>query len=69
MMTTKYDKVLSELLAKFYTDSNVKEEVRRIVQEVINAEMNELNSLRPRVMDEIISVIEDEAKEIAKNKK
>ncbi len=68
-MTTKYDKVLSELLAKFYTDSNVKEEVRRIVQEVINAEMNELNSLRPRVMDEIISVIEDEAKEIAKNKK
>jgi len=68
-MASKYDKVLSDLLAKFYTDSKVDEEVRRIVKEVINAEINKLDSQRPRVIDDIISAIEEEAEQIANDSK
>ena len=65
-MTSKYDKVLSRLLTKFYTDTEVDENIRQIVKEVINAEMNKLDSQRPRVIDDIISAIEEEAEQIAK---
>ena len=69
-MASKYDKVLSNLLAKFYTNVMVEEEVRRIVAEVINAEMNKLDYKNPYgIIDEIISTIEDEAEQIAKHSK
>ena len=69
-MGNKYDKALSNLLAKFYTNSKVDESVRRIVQSVINAEMNKLDFVRPHgVIEEIISSIEDEAEQIANKHK
>lgn len=46
----KYDKILSELLTKFYTDSKEDEQIRRIVKETINAEMNKLEG-RPKCND------------------
>lgn len=65
----KYDKILSTILTKFYTDSKTDEEVRRIVQETINAEMTKLDKAKPRgIIQEINIIIEKEAELKAKRK-
>ncbi len=54
----KYDKILSELLSKFYTDLNTDESIRQIVKEVINAEMSKLDKGNPwGIRQEILSII------------
>ena len=63
MAKSKYDKVLTELLTKFYTDSGVDEKVRKIIREVINIEMENLSLDRPHVLREIEGIIDSEAKE------
>lgn len=66
----KYDKILSQLLTKFYTNSKVDEEVRRIVQEIMNAEMSKLDKGRVRgIKQEIHAIIEKEAESKAKAKR
>ncbi|KXK30213.1 MAG: hypothetical protein UZ01_01686 [Candidatus Brocadia sinica] len=66
----KYDKILSQLLTKFYTNSKVEEEVRSIVKEIMNAEMSKLDKGRARgIKQEIRSIIEKEAESVAKKKK
>jgi hypothetical protein len=65
----KYDKVLSQLLAKFYTDATIKPETRRIIQETINAEMSKLDRASPRgILQEIHGIIEKEAENIIQKK-
>ncbi len=66
----KYDKILSQLLTKFYTDSTVEEEVRRIVKEIMNAEISKLEKGKAwGIKQEIRAIIEREAEIIAKKKK
>jgi hypothetical protein len=66
----KYDKILSQLLTKFYTDSTVVEEVRRIVKEIMTAEMSKLEKGKAwGIKQEIGAIIEREAETIAKKKK
>lgn len=66
----KYDKILSQLLTKFYTNSKVEEEVRNIIKEVMNAEMSKLEKGKAwGIKQEIRSIIEKEAESIAKKKK
>lgn len=63
-MSSKYDKVLTELLTRFSTNSDVDESTRRIVREVINAEINKLSLKRPhKIIEEIKDIIEREAKQ------
>lgn len=66
-MTSKYDKILSDLLTRFSVDSDVDEQIRRIVKEVINAEVNKLSLRRPhKIKEEIKAIIEREAKALNK---
>ena len=57
----KYDKILSEMLTKFYTDSKEDEQIRRIVKETINAEMNKLEGRPKGIVQEIFAIIDREA--------
>ena len=62
-MTSKYDKILNDLLIRFNSDSEVDEKTRRVVKEVIDAEMNKLSLKRPhKIIEEIKEIIEREAK-------
>lgn len=64
-MSSKYDLVLNQLLTRFATDKEVDEPTRRIVREVINAEMNKLSLKRPhKILVEIKDIIGKEAKQI-----
>lgn len=66
----KYDKILSQLLTKFYTDSTEEEAIRRIVKLIINAEITKLDKGRPRgILQEIRSIIEKEAELKAKSRR
>lgn len=66
----KYDKILSQLLTKFYMDTAEEEETRRIVKEVINAEISKLDKGRPwGVLQEIHSIIGKEAELKVKRKR
>ena len=65
-MSSKYDKVLNDLLARFSTNNEVDECTRRIVKDVINAEMNKLSLKTPhKILVEIKEIIEREAKQIS----
>lgn len=65
-MSSKYDKILASLLSKFYTDSEVEEETRRIVTEVINAEISKIDYITPHgIIGEIKNVITEEAEQLA----
>ena len=58
----KYDKILTDLLRKFYTDNNIDEDSRKIVEQVINAEMNKLDLGNPYgIRDEICKIIQEVA--------
>lgn len=60
----KYDKILTELLKKFYTDSEIDENIRKIVEQVINAEMNKLDLDKAwGVRDEICRIINEVAED------
>lgn len=62
-MTSKYDKVLNDLITRFSTDSSVDDKTKRIVRDVINAEVNKLSLKRPhKIKEEIKEIIEREAK-------
>jgi len=62
-MSNKYDKVLTDLLNRFSTDSDVDESTRKIVREVINAEINKIALKRPhKIIEEIKEIIDREAK-------
>lgn len=64
-MSTKYDKVLSDLLTRFYVNSDVDETTRRIVENVISAEMSKMNLKSPhKILVEIREIIEREAKQL-----
>lgn len=63
-MSSKYDKVLTDLLTRFSTNSDVDQSTRRIVREVINAEINKTNLKNPvNILNEIKGIIEREAKQ------
>ena len=63
-MTNKYDKILNDLMTRFSTNQEVDESIRRIVRQVINAEINKLSLKRPhKIIDEIKDIIDQEAKE------
>ncbi|MFD2586063.1 hypothetical protein ACFSQJ_03930 [Croceitalea marina] len=65
-MSSKYDEILTNLLTRFSTDSEVEESTRRIVRDVINAEMNKLSLKTPhKILVEIKQIIEREAKQIS----
>ena len=62
-MSNKYDKVLIDLLNRFSTDSDVDESTRKIIREVINAEINKIDLKRPhKIIEEIKEIIDREAK-------
>jgi len=66
----KYDKILSDLLTQFYIDNNIDENVRGIVEQVINVEMNKLEMDKAwGVREEISKIIEDIAKDLQKSNK
>ena len=66
----KYDKTLTQLLSKFYTNSKVEENVRRIVKEVMNAEMSKLDrGSAYGIKQEIRRIIDKEAELKSKKKK
>lgn len=66
----KYDKILSDLLTQFYIDNNIDENVRRIVEQVINVEMNKLEMDRAwGIREEISTIIQDSAKDVQKSNK
>jgi hypothetical protein len=63
----KYDKILSDLLTQFYIDNNIDENVRVIVEQVINVEMNKLEMDKAwGIREEISKIIEDIAKDLQK---
>jgi hypothetical protein len=63
----KYDKILSDLLTQFYIDNNIDENVRLIVEQVINVEMNKLEMDKAwGIREEISKIIEDIAKDLQK---
>jgi hypothetical protein len=63
----KYDKILSDLLTQFYIDNNIDENVRVIVEQVINVEMNKLEMDKAwGIREEISRIIEDIAKDLQK---
>ena len=62
-MSNKYDKVLIDLLNRFSTDSDVDESTRKIIREVINAEINKIDLKKPhKIIEEIKEIIDREAK-------
>lgn len=62
-MTSKYDKILNDIITRFSVDTEIDEQTRRIVKEVINAEVNKLSLKRPhKIKEEIKEIIEREAK-------
>ncbi|MDE0471532.1 MAG: hypothetical protein OXH57_06295 [Ekhidna sp.] len=64
-MSNKYDKVLTDLLTRFSTDSDVDESTRKIVREVIHAEINQISLKRPhKIIEEIKEIIDREAKKM-----
>jgi hypothetical protein len=66
----KYNKILTQLLTKFYTNVKVDEEVRTIVKEIVNAEMTKLDKGRAwGIKQEIRSIIEREAEAKSNRKK
>jgi len=65
----KYDKILSQLLTKFYTDGTTEEPIRRIVQSVMNAELSKLDKGKAwGIKQEIRTIIEKEAETKVKRK-
>lgn len=64
----KYDKILSDLLTQFYIDNNIDENVRRIVEQVVNVEMNKLEMDKAwGIREEISTIIQDIAKDVQKS--
>lgn len=64
-MTNKYDKILTDILTRFSTDKDVDESIRRILRQVINAEVNKLSLKKPhKILEEIKDIIENEAKQV-----
>jgi hypothetical protein len=64
-MSTKYDSVLSDLLTRFYVNSDVDETTRRIVKDVVSAEMSKMNLKTPhKILVEIREIIDKEAKRL-----
>lgn len=65
-MRNKYDKILNDLITRFTTDKDIDESTRRIVKDVINAELTKINLKTPHnILNEIKSIIESEAKQRA----
>jgi len=65
-MSNKYDKILNDLITRFTTDKEIDESTRRIVKDVINAELTKINLKTPHnILNEIKSIIESEAKQRA----
>ena len=63
-MSNKYSKVLTDLMTRFSTNNEVDEATRRIVREVVNAEINKISLKRPhKIIEEIKEIIEREAKQ------
>jgi len=66
----KYDKILTKMLTKFYTNQKIVPEVRNIVKDIIAAEINKLDKGSPYgIKQEIRSIIEKEAESITRKKK
>lgn len=66
----KYDKILTQLLTKFYNNTKVEENVRRIVKDVVNAEMSKLDKGSAYgIKQEIRRIIDKEAELKSKGKK
>jgi len=66
----KYDKTLTQLLTRFYTNSKVDEEVRRMVKDIINSEMSKLDNGKAwGIKQEIRSIIDREAQLKTKRKR
>lgn len=58
----KYDKILEQLLVKFYTDDKIDQGTRRIVKEIVNSEMSKLDKGKAwGIKQEIRNIIEKEA--------
>lgn len=66
----KYDNMLSQILTKFYADSEVQENIRRIVKDVMNAEFSKLDKgTAYGIKHEIRRIIDKEAEVVSKHRK
>jgi hypothetical protein len=64
----KYDKILSELLTTFYTNNKIEENVRKIVEQVINLEMTKLDFDKAwGIRDQITNIINEAALQVQKS--
>ena len=62
-MSNKYTQIYTELMSRFSADEDVEESTRRIVRQVVIAELNKLSLKRPhKIKEEIKEIIAKEAK-------
>ena len=65
-MSNKYTQIYTELMSRFSTDGEVEESTRRIVSQVVVAELNKLSLKRPhKIKEEIKEIIAKEAKNLS----
>ncbi|TRX49642.1 hypothetical protein FNH22_26595 [Fulvivirga sp. M361] len=65
-MSNKYTQIYNELMSRFSTDGEVEESTRRIVSQVVIAELNKLSLKRPhKIKEEIKDIISKEAKNLS----
>lgn len=65
-MSNKYNQIFTELLSRFSTDGEVEESTRRIVSQVVVAELNKSSLKNPYgIKNEIKEIIAKEAKKIS----
>lgn len=64
-MSSKYNQIFTTLISRFSSDDEVNESTRKVVQQVVVAELNKLSLKRPhKIKEEIKEIIAKEAKNI-----
>ena len=64
-MSSKYNQIFTTLISRFSSDGGVNESTRKVVEQVIVAELNKLSLKRPhKIKEEIKEIIAKEAKNI-----
>ncbi len=64
-MSSKYNQIFTSLISRFSSDGEVNESTRKVVEQVVVAELNKLSLKRPhKIKEEIKDIIAKEAKNI-----
>ena len=64
-MSSKYNQIFTSLISRFASDGEVNESTRKVVEQVVVAELNKLSLKRPhKIKEEIKDIIAKEAKNI-----